>query len=53
MPTMTPEQDQELIDVLERIADALESISDKQGVVANSLLQLSDKHGSSVPGPYL
>ena len=49
---MTPEQDQELIDIFERIADALESISDKQVAIANSLLQLSDKHGSSVPGPY-
>jgi hypothetical protein len=57
--TMTPEQDQKLIDILdtldsslERIAYALESISGKQSGIANSLLQLSDIHGSGTPGPY-
>ncbi len=56
---MTPEQDQKLIDILdtldsslERIAYALESISDKQSGIANSLLQLADIHGSGTPGPY-
>jgi hypothetical protein len=49
---MTPEQNQELIDILERIAYALESISGKQSGIANSLLQLSDIHGSGTPGPY-
>jgi hypothetical protein len=49
---MTPEQNQELIDTLERIAYALESISEKQSGIANSLLQLSDIHGSGTPGPY-
>jgi hypothetical protein len=43
---------EELIEALERIVEALESISDKQGVIANSLLQLSDRHGSTTPGPY-
>jgi hypothetical protein len=43
---------EELMEVLERIVEALESISDKQGVIANSLLQLSDRHGSTTPGPY-
>ena len=61
--TMTPDQAQEIIGTLERIAYALEylgnkqaeaflSINDKQGVIANSLLQICDKHGSQVPGPY-
>ena len=60
---MTPDQAQEIIGTLERIAYALEylgnkqaeaflSINDKQGVIANSLLQICDKHGSQVPGPY-
>ena len=48
----TTRQHEELIEVLERIADALESISGKHGVIANSLLQISDHHGSKVPGPY-
>jgi hypothetical protein len=48
----TTRQHEELLETLERIADALESISGKQGVIANSLLQLSDNHGSDTPGPY-
>ena len=43
---------EELLEILERIADALESINGKHGVIANSLLQLSDNHGSNTPGPY-
>jgi hypothetical protein len=49
---MESDQHEALLDALERIAEALEAISDKQGVIANSLLQLSDEHGSDVPGPY-
>jgi hypothetical protein len=49
----TTRQHEELLEMLERIADALESISAKQGVIANSLLQLSDIHGSNTAGPYL
>jgi hypothetical protein len=49
----TTRQHEELLEMLERIADALESISSKQGLIANSLLQLSDIHGSNTPGPYL
>ncbi len=52
-PMEATRQDEELLEMLERIADALESISAKQGVIANSLLQLSDIHGSNTPGPYL
>lgn len=48
----TPRQREETLEMLERIADALESISDKQGAIANALLQLADNHGSNVPGPY-
>jgi hypothetical protein len=48
----TTPQHEETLELLERIADALESISDKQGVIANALLQLADNHGSKVPGPY-
>jgi hypothetical protein len=43
---------QEILEALLRIAEALEGISEKQGVAANSLLQLSDNHGSDIPGPY-
>jgi hypothetical protein len=49
---MESDQHEALLDALQRIAEALEAISDKQGVIANSLLQLSDEHGSDVPGPY-
>ena len=50
---MEPAQHQEeLIETLERIAEALESISDRQCVIANALLQLADNHGSNVQGPY-
>jgi len=52
-PMETTRQHEELLEMLERIADALESISSKQGLIANSLLQLSDIHGSNTPGPYL
>jgi hypothetical protein len=48
----TTRQHEELLEMLDRIADALESISDKQGTIANSLLQLCDLHGSNTPGPY-
>jgi septation ring formation regulator EzrA len=48
----TTRQHEELLEMLDRIADALESISDKQGTIANSLLQLRDLHGSNTPGPY-
>jgi septation ring formation regulator EzrA len=48
----TTRQHEELLEMLDRIADALESISDKQGAIANSLLQLRDLHGSNTPGPY-
>jgi hypothetical protein len=37
---------------LDRIADLLEQMSDRQGVQANALLQLADEHGSTVPGPF-
>jgi hypothetical protein len=50
--SVNQERHEELIELLERIADALESISGKQGIIANSLLQLSDHHGSNTPGPY-
>jgi hypothetical protein len=43
---------QEILEALLRIAEALESISTKQGVAANSLLQLSDNHGSDTFGPF-
>ena len=46
------ERHEELLEMLDRIADALESISNKQGVIANSLLQIADNHGSSTIGPY-
>jgi hypothetical protein len=52
-PMETTRQHEELLEMLERIADALESISSKQGLISNSLLQLSDIHGSNTPGPYL
>jgi len=48
----TTRHHEELIETLERIAQALECIQDRQGVIANALLQLSDHHGSKVPGPY-
>ena len=46
------QQLERIVDALERIADELERLNDRQGVAANSLLQLSDRHGSSTPGPY-
>lgn len=49
---MESNQHEELVEVLERIAETLEAISDRQGVIANSLLQLSDNHGSDIHGPY-
>ena len=52
--TTTPSSfhSEELIQVLERIADSLESLNDKHGGIANSLMQLSDVHGSKTPGPF-
>jgi hypothetical protein len=52
MNTPTSDQGQELIDALVRIAELLESLSDKQSVMANALIQLSDRHGSTTPGPF-
>jgi hypothetical protein len=43
---------QETLEVLLRIAEALEALTERQGIIANSLLRLSDLHGSSTPGPY-
>lgn len=40
------------IGAMEDIAAYLECISDRLGVIANALLQLSDKHGSKTPGPF-
>lgn len=39
-------------EVLERIAEALESINERQSVIANSLIQISDLYGSKVTGPF-
>jgi hypothetical protein len=50
---MDSDQHEELIEVLERIAEALESIQSRQSVIANSLIQLSDNHGSDIHGPFL
>jgi len=47
------EQHEDLVEVLERIAESLEAIADRQGVIANSLIQLSDRHGSGTPGPFV
>lgn len=38
---------------LERIGDQLEHLNERQGAAANALLQLSDNHGSSTPGPFV
>jgi hypothetical protein len=43
---------QETLEVLLRIAEALEVLAERQGIIANSLIQLSDLHGSGTPGPY-
>ena len=49
---MNPDLQQETLEALLRIAEALEEISNKQGIIANSLIQLSDNHGSDIPGPF-
>ena len=51
-PTMNPDLQQETLEALLRIAEALEALTERQGTIANSLLQLSDLHGSSTFGPY-
>ena len=51
-PTPLSFPSEELIQVLERIADSLEALNDKHGAIANSLMQLSDVHGSKTPGPF-
>lgn len=50
---MNSDLQQETLEALLRIAEALEALTERQGIIANSLLQLSDLHGSSTPGPYL
>jgi hypothetical protein len=37
---------------LSDIQSAISSLEDKHGVVANALLQLADRHGSTTPGPF-
>ena len=39
-------------DNLDRLNDTMDRLSDRLGVIANAVLQLADKHGSSTPGPY-
>ena len=51
-PMLPPDQGQQLIEALESIANSLEHLTNIQGVIANSLLQLSDCHGSNTPGPF-
>jgi hypothetical protein len=46
------EINEDLVEVLERIAESLETIAAAEGAIANSALQLSDRHGSDVPGPF-
>jgi hypothetical protein len=50
---MNEQQCDDLLEVLERIAESLDAIANRQGVAANALLQLSDLHGSKTPGPFL
>ena len=52
-PTVNSDLQQETLEALLRIAEALEALTQRQGIIANSLLQLSDLHGSDIPGPYL
>jgi hypothetical protein len=49
---MEPYQSDEIIQRLNELSKSLEGINDKLGLVANALLQLADKHGSTTPGPF-
>jgi len=50
--TPSHEQGEKIASSLEEIAECLESTNERLGVIANALLQISDKHGSTTPGPF-
>jgi hypothetical protein len=50
--TPTCESNERIASSLEEIAECLESTNERLGVIANALLQISDKHGSTTPGPF-
>jgi hypothetical protein len=53
MDNQTVERIAELhLEAMNEVAYTLDRISERLGVIANALLQLSDNHGSKVTGPF-